>query len=162
FYRRQGAYLALLYALEATDFHNENLIAAGEHPVLIDLESLFHPRAGGQDLSAAEDPISQTMSYSVLRVLLLPGRIFGGGESEGIDISGLGGAGGQLSPKATPDLEASGTDEMHFVRRRQRLPGSQNRPNLNGAEVDPLEYTEVLVAGFGDMYRLLLRHREAL
>ncbi len=41
FYLRQGGYLALLYALEATDFHAENLIAAGEHPLLIDLEALF-------------------------------------------------------------------------------------------------------------------------
>ena len=45
FYERQGAYLALLYALEATDLHFENLIAAGEHPMLVDLETLFHPRA---------------------------------------------------------------------------------------------------------------------
>src|SRR5262249_44736564 len=44
FYQRQGGYLAILYALEASDFHCENLIAAGEHPVLIDLEALFHPR----------------------------------------------------------------------------------------------------------------------
>ncbi len=43
FYLQQGAYLALLYGLEATDFHHENLIAAGEHPVLVDLEALFHP-----------------------------------------------------------------------------------------------------------------------
>lgn len=44
FYQRQGSYLAILYAMEASDFHCENLIAAGEHPVLIDLEALFHPR----------------------------------------------------------------------------------------------------------------------
>ena len=44
FYERQGGYLAILYALEATDFHYENLIADGEHPVLLDLETLFHPR----------------------------------------------------------------------------------------------------------------------
>ena len=50
FYRRQGAYLALLYALDATDFHFENLIAAGEHPVLIDLEALFHPREASGEL----------------------------------------------------------------------------------------------------------------
>ena len=37
FYERQGGYLALLYMLQATDFHHENLIAAGEHPVLLDL-----------------------------------------------------------------------------------------------------------------------------
>ncbi len=35
--------LALFYALEATDFHHENLIAEGEHPVPIDLETLFQP-----------------------------------------------------------------------------------------------------------------------
>lgn len=31
FYERQGAYLALLSALEATDFHSENIIAAGQY-----------------------------------------------------------------------------------------------------------------------------------
>ena len=49
FYERQGAYLALLYALDATDFHYENLIASGEHPVLIDLEALFHHHEGEVD-----------------------------------------------------------------------------------------------------------------
>ena len=41
FYERQGGYLALLYALNATDLHFENVIASGEHPVLIDLEFFF-------------------------------------------------------------------------------------------------------------------------
>jgi type 2 lantibiotic biosynthesis protein LanM len=162
FYRRQGGYLALLYALEATDFHYENLIAAGEHPMLIDLESLFHPRTNSKDLAQSENLAGQTMSYSVLRILLLPRRIFGNDQSEGIDISGLGGTAGQLSPTAMLDLEATGTDEMHFVRRRKPLPGSQNRPNLNGADVDPLDYTEMIVTGFTDMYRLLLSRRDAL
>ena len=43
FYRRQGGLLALLYLLHATDLHFENLVACGEHPVLVDLETLFHP-----------------------------------------------------------------------------------------------------------------------
>ena len=44
FYQRLGAFLALMYGLAATDYHHENLIAAGEHPVLIDLETLFNPQ----------------------------------------------------------------------------------------------------------------------
>ena len=36
FYKRIGEYVALLYVLEATDFHYENLIASGEHPVLVE------------------------------------------------------------------------------------------------------------------------------
>ena len=43
FYRRAGMQLCLLYALQATDFHNENVIACGDYPVLVDLEALFHP-----------------------------------------------------------------------------------------------------------------------
>ena len=65
FYERQAAFLALLYALEATDFHFENL-GAGEHPVLLDLEALFHPRVAGLDLPLIDDPASSTINYSVL------------------------------------------------------------------------------------------------
>jgi lantibiotic modifying enzyme len=44
YYQRAGAVLALLTALEASDFHYENVIASGEHPVPVDLEGLLHPR----------------------------------------------------------------------------------------------------------------------
>ena len=37
FYRRQGGYIALLYLIDATDFHSANLIAGGEHPYLIEI-----------------------------------------------------------------------------------------------------------------------------
>src|ERR1019366_5383455 len=86
FYERQGAYLALLYALEAADFHFENLIAAGEHPMLLDLEALFHPRVGGQDLRDAQQVAGDLMNYSVLKVGLLPQRAWQDENSAGIDV----------------------------------------------------------------------------
>src|SRR5207247_8717689 len=88
FYERQGGYLALLYALEATDFHFENLIASGEHPVLVDLEALFHPRTGGSDPG---EPIleleSHALEHSVLRVGLLPQRVWTSGDHDGLELS---------------------------------------------------------------------------
>ncbi|HEX6292736.1 MAG TPA: type 2 lanthipeptide synthetase LanM family protein [Herpetosiphonaceae bacterium] len=162
FYERQGAYLALLYGLEATDFHFENLIAAGEHPVLIDLESLFHPRSGGLDLRQSDELAGDTMARSVLRVGLLPYRLWGNDEAEGVDLSGLGSAAGQLSPFAMPYWEGVGTDEMRLARKRMAMQGGHNRPSLNGAHVDLLEYTDAIVAGFTAMYRLLLQERAAL
>jgi type 2 lantibiotic biosynthesis protein LanM len=162
FYERQGGYLALLYALEATDFHYENLIAAGEHPILIDLESLFHPRLGGLDLTQSDQRARQTMARSVLRVGLLPQRLWSAAESEGVDLSGLGGQAGQLTPRAVPRCEAVGTDEMHVVRKRWAMPGAHNRPTLNGTAIEVLDYTEAIVRGFTAMYRLLVEHREEL
>ncbi len=41
FYRRDGALLCLVYVLGGNDFHGENIIASGEHPVLVDLETII-------------------------------------------------------------------------------------------------------------------------
>jgi class II lanthipeptide synthase len=43
FYRRAGMILALVDLFCGVDLHSENLIASGEHPVLVDIETLFHP-----------------------------------------------------------------------------------------------------------------------
>ena len=162
FYHRQGAYLALLYAMEATDFHCENLIAAGEHPMLLDLEALFHPRVGEADLQKAEQLAGHTMNYSVLRVGLLPQRIRSDGESAGIDLSGLASLPGQLTPRPVPRWEGVGTDEMRLMRKRVEMPGSDNRPTLNGTEINVLDYGDAVAAGFTSLYGSLLKHRDDL
>lgn len=43
FYRRLGAQIAVIHALNGIDFHYENIIACGSSPVMIDLECLFTP-----------------------------------------------------------------------------------------------------------------------
>lgn len=43
YYFRIGCLLSILYTLEATDFHYENIVCNGAFPVLIDLESFFSP-----------------------------------------------------------------------------------------------------------------------
>ena len=41
-------WLALLHCFAAADMHQENIIAAGDHPVPIDLETIFHTTAVAQ------------------------------------------------------------------------------------------------------------------
>ena len=162
FYERQGGYLALLYALEAVDFHFENLIAAGEHPVLIDLESLFHPRLDDARPTDAVQLAWKAINRSVLRIGLLPQRLWFGATNEGIDVSGLGTVAGQLSPFKAPYWEEAGTDEMRFARKRMPMQGGQNRPQMPGQEVHLPDYEESILAGFDAVYRTLLRYREEL
>lgn len=40
---REGGFLALRHAFDAADFHHEDLVAAGEQPVLLEPELLFQP-----------------------------------------------------------------------------------------------------------------------
>jgi lantibiotic modifying enzyme len=42
FYRRMGGIMGAAYLLRAADCHRDNVIAAGENPVLIDAEALWH------------------------------------------------------------------------------------------------------------------------
>lgn len=162
FYQRQGGYLALLYALQAVDFHFENLIASGEHPVLIDLESLFHQQSAEFESKHSEQIAWDHFNRSVLRVGLLPQRIWFSAESDGVDVSGLGGTAGQLTPHPVPYWESAGTDVMHIARKRMEMPGAQNRPVWAGGEINLLTYSESLVQGFGSVYHTLLRHRSEL
>lgn len=162
FYQRQGAYLALLYALEASDFHYENIIAAGEQPVLVDLEALFHPRINQDHPSHSADPVSKALSFSVLRVGLLPQRLWLDEEHEGMDVSGLGGQEGQVLPYLVPMWQDAGTDQMRITRQESRMPGKENRPRLQGQSVDLLAYCEEIVQGFTHMYRLIVEQRAEL
>ncbi|TVP62106.1 MAG: type 2 lantipeptide synthetase LanM [Nodularia sp. (in: Bacteria)] len=161
FYQRQGGYLALLYALEATDFHFENLIASGEHPVLIDLESLFHPR-NEISMTAADTLTREMVADSVLRVGLLPQVAWGNTQGVGIDLSGLGGAKGQLTPEKVRKLVQVGTDTMRFERQQGVIATSQNRPQFNQQEVKVQEYTDAIIEGFTAVYGILVQHRPEL
>ncbi len=162
FFRRHGAYLALLYALNSNDFHFENLIAVGEHPLLIDLETLLQPSFDIFDETRAEIAAEKVMAESVLQVGLLPARMWSSDDYAGIDISGLGGMAGQLSPDRLPQLTDAGTDAMRYVRQRIEIAGDANRPSLNGTEVSATEHVEDIVTGFTTMYQLLMAHRDEL
>ncbi|HEX4965781.1 MAG TPA: type 2 lanthipeptide synthetase LanM family protein [Thermoanaerobaculia bacterium] len=163
FYRRQGGYLALLYLLAATDFHNDNLIAAGEHPVLLDLEALFHPWVAEIGNRPGETLLGRPLFESVLQSGMLPARSrWGAGEEASVDLSGLAAPMVQMTPQAVLATEAAGTDAMRFVRRPVELSPGKSRPTLNGAEVALCDFLEPLVDGFVAMYRLLASHREEL
>jgi lantibiotic modifying enzyme len=102
------------------------------------------------------------MAYSVLSVGLLPMRLWSNAEYEGVDVSGLGTAEGQLTPDRLPYWEAIGTDEMRLNRERMSMVGNQNRPTLDGTEVNLLDHTEAIATGFTSIYELLLKHRDEL
>ena len=162
FYLRQGGYLALLYTLEAADFHAENLIASGEHPILVDLEAILQPRLGRYATALPTNPADEAIGHSVLRVGLLPQRIWSSDQAAGVDMSGLGGYPGQLTPTPVPLWKETGTDQMRIMRERVALTFGNNQPKLNGQDINILEYSDSIVTGFATTYRLLMQLHHAL
>jgi len=163
FYQRQGAFLALLYALEATDLHLSNVIAHGADPMLIDLEALFHPREAEPAWPPLELAVDRVLYHSVLRPGLLPEPETGDDEEAApIDLSGLGGAPGQQTPYVVPTWQGRATDAMHLTYQPKTMRGGSNLPTLQGAAVALSAFYGALDAGFTACYRLLMSQRAAL
>ena len=162
-HRRLGGLLALLYAVEATDCHYENLIAAGDQPVLVDLEALFHPRVPRPEPAKPDERLSaRLVGRSVLRIGLLPFRVGETDDFAGVDVSGVAAVAGQPTPHPMLRFVDVGTDEMRVVRERLTMEGGRNRPTLDGREVEAVEHVDEMAAGFAAVYRLLVRHRDEL
>ncbi|MER6197971.1 type 2 lanthipeptide synthetase LanM family protein [Streptomyces sp. NPDC001586] len=158
FYRRQGALLALLHLIDGTDLHHENLIAAGAHPVLVDVETLFHPAPAGTD---TDDPAARALHDSVYRVGLLPQLLVG--DHSALDVSAVGGGREAVSPVVRADWADAGTDRMRLVRRAGRFGESANRPRLaDGGPIEPAAHIEALCAGFRAGYTAIGTAREEL
>jgi type 2 lantibiotic biosynthesis protein LanM len=165
FYERVGWHLALLYLTDATDLHAGNVIASGEHPVFIDLEAAFHPHrtsALANPAASAGAIAARFVRSSVRRTGLLPERLWGNEEHDGVDISGLGAVDGQLTPHGVAAWEDAGTDAMRLVRRRKTMEADRNRPMLEGQPVDPTAHREAILRGFRSAYSMLVARRDVL
>jgi type 2 lantibiotic biosynthesis protein LanM len=155
FYRRLGGYLAVFYVLRARDMHFENLIASGEFPVPVDLETLFH----SPPTVERDDPAIVAFQTSVMPVMLLP---HSSDADESVDMSGFGARSGQLFPYGrTMAWEGAGTDEMRMASQAEapRIV-ARSCPALDGQEVDPREFVEPFVQGFRQAYELIASRRD--
>lgn len=162
FYSRQGRHLALLYFLGATDLHHENIIAHGEHPVLIDLETLFHPRFPGSHNPDPGQQAATVLAESVLGLGLLPTRFWSNLSNIGVDLSGMGGEAGQMSPHRELQIEGIGTDEMSISEQHVPIPERQNRPSLEKSTITPSDYHTYILDGFCSMYRTIVQNRDLI
>lgn len=157
YYQRMGAWLAILYVLEGTDFHYENIIAAGAQPVLIDLESFFHP-----EVPVAGSESNESFDNSVLRTGILPSTI---NLDDAVlpDISGIADVEGLPGVVDNLVMVRAQDGNIHFERQKGSLQGAQNVPQLGGKKVELTTACALqLQQGFAQMYQLLLAEREQL
>jgi len=116
FYRRAGQLLATVFCLYGTDLHHENVIAHGEHPMLVDLECLFN-QFGYQIAIQTENLLDRAWPETLLSTQLLP--IARSGDAQGPEMSGFGGpVEGALTPVAVLQWENIHSDSARLVRKR--------------------------------------------
>ncbi|KYC43072.1 Lanthionine synthetase C family protein [Scytonema hofmannii PCC 7110] len=168
FYQRTGMLLGLLYILRGNDCHVENLIACGEHPVIIDLETIMHPRIkekenSNQPQTALELALQFLVQNSVLQTHLLPQWHLALGGKLVYDLSPLAVNDEQDTKYEHPIFIDINTDTMHL--KYEPVPidfGNSHLPSLGETYVSPDNYVENLIIGFQKIYRLIISHQEVL
>jgi type 2 lantibiotic biosynthesis protein LanM len=164
YYTRIGMLLCLAYVLGASDVHQDNIIASGEQPILLDLETMMQPPPrlwGGLNAGSADQRAVEIMHDSVLRTGLLPFWI-AGYKGRSYDVSGIGSADSADTGYLRAHWENVNNDRMRVVYRTSRTESQANRPMLHGDPISPREYVQQIRNGFTEVYRVLLARRDVL
>ena len=163
YYRRAGMLVALTYALQGTDFHYENVIAHGEHPVLIDLETILYPRLKTRLEDEAVDAEVRA-SDELMRSVLASGLLPGWEQEPGGNLYDAGGFSHGLGDQVAEMFQwvNVNTDRMKLASMRTTPEPARNLPRLGDEAISPTDFEPALVEGFRDMYRYLLAQRDAL
>ena len=108
-----GILLFLCRLMDMGDMHGENIIAAGEYPIPVDLETL----PGNPDYAVCENAdrmAIEELKYSVLSVGILP-VITWGGDGKGVILNALNRGGKVKTPFRIPMVRKPESSEIHIA-----------------------------------------------
>lgn len=160
FFRRAGAWLALIHCFVGVDIHQENIIAAGEHPIPIDLEMILtagdapggpgNSREGSQAFEVAMAMVNN----SVMTVGLLPAY----GKDSGGKIFAIGGVTSNSAPRVKHTWAEINSDRMTPVKSEDTTTTFANLPHVDGRRGSLSDHFDEFMWGFGD-YAVFLREQ---
>ncbi|PGM87762.1 DUF4135 domain-containing protein, partial [Bacillus thuringiensis] len=154
YYYNLGVVLSVIYLINGSDIHNENIIAQGSSPVIIDFETL------GSTLnpSIAEENSSFILSNSVLNSRMLPIR-FSGGREVIRDYSSIGRV--MKTLVKTIKIKNEFTSNPIEIREETIIEDTvQNLPFFNNDIYEYDNYINDIIKGFEDTYNSVLKNKE--
>ena len=161
FFRRAGAWLALFHCFAATDMHQENMIAAGDHLVPIDLEMILQATA---DERKAQDPEGQAfdaateiIANSVLTVGLLPAY----GRTPDNKIFAVGAMTADQNAKTKLQWTNINSDAMRPAKSKEVSKTSPNLPHVDGSYAKFGDHIGDFIAGFEEYAKFLRRQTQS-
>ncbi len=149
FYYRFGAAAALFGAVGATDIHHENVLAASDRPVFVDLETTLR----GDNESDPNNPISalrDSIKFSSCNTLIIPQRVAHGPYS--IIMSGLGVPYEQMSKRTDFVSVEVESDAYDLARRSFDFRHVDNVLHGPSGPTSILDFHEAFLQGMRDGY----------
>lgn len=163
YYIRYGYILAISYLLRANDLHYENLIAYGEYPMLIDLETIFqsYVETNFGD-SAALNVRKKYVMDSLASTALLPLVAFSDTDNSGFDISALGGGLEDSEYKKMTAININTIDMRYEKINFQIVHDALNLPKMEDKKIDFKSFKHFIIDGFENLMTFFLAKKEYL
>lgn len=163
YYYRFGSLLALLHILSGTDCHNENLIASGNYPIIVDCETLFSPqiKTSTEPLNKLTPLIDERFGNSVSGIGILP-QWLSGPNGEIYDNSAFGSGADHNLPYQTRKWININKDDMSFKYITKKSEVTKNVIYLNKKRINPLDYSSHFEIGFSETYNFLMKNKDEL
>lgn len=163
YYEKLGYILCIMYTLNGTDFHSENIIAHGKDPVLVDLESLFHSNIflnenlydhGFLEIIKASDP-------TVLDIGILPKKIVKNYDSDdySLEIGGIGAEKQKVSPFKFSEFTIDPNGNPKHIRKFGVNGVSENNPVKELTNSELSEINRIMQTSFEYCYNWILNNK---
>lgn len=160
YFQRMGILLFLCRLMDMSDMHGENIIAAGEYPIPIDLETL----PGNPDYAVYENAdriIVEELKHSVLSVGILP-VITWGGDGKGVILNALNRGEKVKTPFRIPVIRKPESSEIHIAYEQREAEFSGSLPVYQEKRADASVYEEEICRGFEWAYRYFQQEKEQI
>lgn len=162
YFQRMGILLFLCWLMDMSDMHGENIIAAGEYPIPVDLETLpGNPGYADVVHGSADRMATEELKHSVLSVGILP-VITWGSDGKGIILNALNRGEKVKTPFRIPVIKESESSNVHIAYEQREVELSESLPIYQGERADPSIYVEEICQGFEHAYRYFLLEKEQI
>lgn len=158
YYYRFGVLIFCNYILNTNDLHEENLVAAGEYPIIIDAETILDNKKK-RNFNTSREAINNILHESVLYSGLLPHYRFSN-KGKGLDMSAINGKEGNKYPIVIPKIVNLCTSGMHFEYEHPVTHSNKNLATLNHKFISSSKFINDIDSGFRDAYLYTLRNKD--
>lgn len=157
FYTRYGYLIAFCLLLGIDDLHLENIIACGDQPVVVDIETAFQCPPEIAPKNIYNHILSKLERESVRASCLLPTKI-NVGVNGSVELSALTGREAELD-NTVPVPKNIGTDNFCYEDKKIYFEGGKNIPVFQGKEVDYKKYRLRILEGFEEFIYSIMNNK---
>lgn len=159
FYYNFGFVMGLVYFLNGTDMHMENLIANSFKPTIVDLETLIQQPLASEEKDSYTDEMISLYFHRINRTLFLTDETRTLANKGGLDLSAIN---GRFKKEMLDGLKLTNTkrDDIKFINSKFDLPASNNLPYIHKTEtVNYNRYKKEILEGFSELSKILLDNK---